>query len=89
MGNLSVLLAFIDTYDLIGGETWDHSGRTDIADKPQLSWLTSTLNAATNFDYKIVVGHYPIISVRANTNDLVQNLLPLFLKLGVDLYIHG
>ena len=89
-GKLKVLVAFIDTWELVGGEAEKNGDEQTIVDEAQMNWLTQVLSDNhTIVDFKIVVGHYPIRSAHRNTPGLVKGLLPVLKKLNVDLYLHG
>ena len=87
-GEISVLFVFIDTWELVGGESWVHGAHQHVVDSQQLEWLKTVLNA-TEYTFKVVVGHYPIHSVREDTPGLVKDLLPILVSNQVDLYLHG
>jgi tartrate-resistant acid phosphatase type 5 len=57
----------------------------------QLYWIDSVLNSSHAL-WKIVVGHHPIyssVSNHGNTNELIDNILPLLQKYGVRIYLCG
>jgi hypothetical protein len=88
-GDLKVLFVFIDTWDLIGGEAYINPQQQTVVDKAQLSWIEQTLKQGSNIDFKFVVGHYPIRSMRLETAALVNDLLPILMEAKVDGYIFG
>jgi len=87
------LLVFLDTNTLAYPEDYrrrfSDSGTWD--PDAQLDWLEQTL-ADSEADWKIVVGHHPIYvgSVRYSDNQrLVERLVPLFERYGVQAYFAG
>jgi tartrate-resistant acid phosphatase type 5 len=56
----------------------------------QMAWLESSL-AASTAPWKIVVGHHPVYSggIHGDTPFLVEHVLPLLQKHGVQAYING
>lgn len=57
----------------------------------QLRWIDSVL-ASSKAVWKIVVGHHPIYSSvgnHGNTRELIDNVLPLLQKYGVQIYLCG
>jgi hypothetical protein len=87
-GDVKILIAFIDTWELVGGEAEVNGGEQEIVDHMQMAWLAEVLSN-DDVDYKIVVGHYPIRSAHRDTPGLVRGLLPLLKAKQVDLYLHG
>ena len=88
-----VLFVFIDTTPLAYSpeyeERFDDSGDWD--PEGQLEWIEETL-AGSDAPWKIVVGHHPVYvgSVRYNDNPLlIETLVPLFERYGVQAYIAG
>ena len=70
---------------------WSHLERVGQKDKvQQLEWLESSLKTSTA-PWKIVCGHYPVFSDggHGDNQELVDCLMPLFQKYGVDLYLCG
>jgi hypothetical protein len=63
------------------------------AKREQYAWLEATLraSAARGSDWRIVVGHHPIFSSgeHGDTPELVEELLPLLDRYGVDMYLSG
>lgn len=59
-------------------------------DRRQYAWLDERLGQS-RMTWKVVVGHYPVFSngYHGNTDELVQNLLPILKKHKVDFYISG
>ncbi len=59
----------------------------------QYAWLEEELAAsvARGADWRIVVGHYPVFSVgeHGDTPELMEELLPVLDKYGVDVYLSG
>jgi acid phosphatase len=56
----------------------------------QLAWLKTAL-AASNAQWKIVIGHHPIYSggEHGDTSELIEHILPLLHEYGVQAYING
>mmetsp|Transcript_35557 Transcript_35557/g.43980 ORF Transcript_35557/g.43980 Transcript_35557/m.43980 type:complete len:343 (-) Transcript_35557:1402-2430(-) len=56
----------------------------------QLKWLEKTLRTADS-DFILVCGHYPVYSdsFHGSSKEMIDTLVPLFLKYGVDAYING
>ena len=88
-----VLFVFLDTTPLATAEEqkrrFSDSGTWD--PEAQLAWLDRTL-AESDAPWKIVVGHHPIYvgSVRYSDNlRLVESLVPLLEKHGVQMYLAG
>jgi acid phosphatase len=70
---------------------WDHLDRIGRHDKTrQLEWLRSSL-AESTARWKIVCGHYPVLSDggHGDNPELQQCLLPLFQQYGVNAYLCG
>jgi tartrate-resistant acid phosphatase type 5 len=63
---------------------------TEVLDAKQLQWLETSL-ASSKAPWKIVFGHHPIASSgpHGGTPELVERLLPLLRKFGVDAYLCG
>jgi acid phosphatase len=59
-------------------------------DIEQYRWLDRNLEKS-NAAWKVVVGHYPVFSNghHGNTNELVEDLLPILKKNNVDFYLSG
>mmetsp|Transcript_26168 Transcript_26168/g.42889 ORF Transcript_26168/g.42889 Transcript_26168/m.42889 type:complete len:371 (+) Transcript_26168:182-1294(+) len=57
----------------------------------QLAWLRKALSAAGDADWKIVVAHHPVYSAagHGDTHELIDQLQPILVQTGVDLYICG
>jgi hypothetical protein len=88
VGSIKILFAFVDTWELVGGEA-DVKGESQrVIDQAQMEWLSQTLSQE-GFTYKVVVGHYPVRSVSRDTPGLVHDLLPLLEAKQVDLYLFG
>lgn len=69
-------------------------------EKPlQLEWLTNTLKEATkndtddkrHYDYKVICAHYPVYSIgmHGTSKVLIDLLVPIMEKYGIDFYING
>jgi tartrate-resistant acid phosphatase type 5 len=56
----------------------------------QLTWLKTAL-AASNAQWKIVIGHHPIYSggEHGDTSELIEHILPLLREYGVQAYLNG
>ncbi|MDR3367284.1 MAG: metallophosphoesterase, partial [Prevotellaceae bacterium] len=89
------LLVFINTTPLIGKYrrdtlTYPDAHRHDPA--PQLRWIDSVLEAATE-EWKIVIGHHPVYAQTkkddAERSDLQACLAPILERHGVDAYFCG
>ena len=67
-----------------------HGNTFDIFNK-QIEWLKKSLEENKKIKYKIVVGHYPIISCGAysKNNILYEFLIPIFKKFNIQIYISG
>ena len=87
-GEVKVLFVFIDTWELVGGNAEVNGDVQTIVDAQQLRWMKDVLKT-NEYDYKIVVGHYPIRSARRETIGLVKDLLPVLVANDVDAYIFG
>lgn len=87
-----VLFVYVDTTPLADFERAEIYPLSDTWDREaQLRWLDSTL-AASTAEWKIVVGHHPIISGSARYRDnpyLLEQLLPLMERHGVQIYFAG
>lgn len=95
-------LFFLDTFELslhesmintVGmGVSWEEWERMKYKLQPQtqLNWLRSKLEESRG-RWKIVVGHYPVFSCggHGDNPELIQSLLPIFNKYGVDFYLSG
>ena len=59
--------------------------------KIQIQWLQQSLEEHKTDKYKIVFGHYPLISSGAYTNNelLIKILMPLFITHNVNAYVSG
>jgi tartrate-resistant acid phosphatase type 5 len=79
---------FIDTTPLQGRPWWQLRGRT--AAKRQLKWLRGAL-AGSRSDWKIVVGHHPVMSGGPNVAHpaFAKELRGLFKRHGVQVYLSG
>lgn len=83
---------FVDQYWEPGNHTYDWRGVIPRQKylKQQLQNLLVALEASTA-TWKIVIGHHPIRSVgsHGDTDELIQQLLPIIEAYGVDLYVNG
>jgi acid phosphatase len=79
---------FLDTTPLYQASRWPW--RLWPFENEQYAWLKREL-AASAADWKIVVGHHPVLSGgrHGNTPILIEKLQPLFEKYGVDAYLNG
>lgn len=98
-GEESVHVFFLDTFTLCPQESRRNSlamgmlnfdvlfGQKDLE---QYRWLDRVL-AGSTANWKVVVGHYPVFSNgnHGDTSELVQDLLPLLKRHGVDFYLSG
>lgn len=89
----SVLFVFLDTTPLASApdEQRRYSDTGDWDVDGQLAWLERTL-AGSDAAWKVVVGHHPIYlgSIRYSQNErLVERLVPLFERYGVQMYLAG
>ena len=68
-----------------------HGQDPDVVRNQQLMWLKCVLNIHKDAKYKVVFGHYPIVSCGAYTDNLLlaDLLLPIFQKYKVTAYISG
>ena len=87
------LFVFLDTTPLASPpgyqQRFSDSGDWDVDD--QLAWLEETL-AESDAPWKIVVGHHPIYVGSTSYTDnerLVETLVPLFERYGVQMYFAG
>jgi hypothetical protein len=87
-----VLIVYLDTTPLADFERAELYPMSDMWDQgAQLRWLDSTL-AASNAEWKIAVGHHPIIvgSRRYRDNPhLLRDVLPVLERHGVQAYFAG
>mmetsp|Transcript_15233 Transcript_15233/g.20014 ORF Transcript_15233/g.20014 Transcript_15233/m.20014 type:complete len:328 (+) Transcript_15233:2-985(+) len=79
----------LDNYKTLGGSEGSIRRKVDYA---QLRWLNQTLHAS-DADYKIVMGHFPVFSAskgeHGDTPRLVEHLHPILKYNKVDAYING
>lgn len=96
---MSVHVFFLDTFTLCPNESRNCSvamGMEDFDDLyankdwSQYRWLERKLSTC-QCQWKIVVGHYPVFSngLHGNTEELVDDLLPLLKRYTVDFYLSG
>jgi acid phosphatase len=83
----------IDTTPMIAGYHRDHRTKVDGQDiEGQLRWLDERL-AASRADWKIVVGHHPVVRYGAADKtapaDLLDRVDPILQRHRVPLYLHG
>lgn len=102
LDNSSVHLFCLDTFELSLQEAKNNSLGMDMSienwedlekslqPNQQLSWLETRLSQSKS-KWKIITGHYPILSCGSHGNnpELAQRLLPLFEKYEVDFYVSG
>jgi acid phosphatase len=83
-GGVAADLFFLDTTSIVEGE--DGPAETDA----QLDWLEREL-AASEANWKIVVGHHPVFSggKHGSSRVLVERLKPLIDRFGVRAYLNG
>jgi len=83
--NATAQFVFIDTIILADDNPAFNKSRIE-----QYKWIQKTLEASTA-DWLFVVGHYPVYSggEHGNTNELINNLLPMMKKANVDMYLCG
>lgn len=87
------LFVFIDTVSLVldNEATSAFKGEAEWQAKKQLAWIDSTL-AASDAQWKIVVGHHPVYSASAKHSDspeLRRELWPILERRGVEAYLCG
>ncbi len=88
-----VLMVFLDTQPIAVSRDRRRyfDTRADWDDDAQLAWLDQTL-AESDADWKLVFGHHPVYTGSIRYTDspvLIERLVPLFLRHGVQAYVAG
>ena len=75
-------------YTFVAGPVQFFAIDTVCLSQVQLDWLTREL-AASRAHWKLVYGHYPIFSATEEDPEMIEKLLPVLKRGGVDVYLSG